>query len=1274
MFLTVPVCVSCFVNFPFFSSTATSLNIFNFNFHVFSTFSTAPYKCFFYEHSVKNLLWSMLTFFIPFHSSCMLPLAIRDDNSPRHNTTLSPQYNAMLALFHQPPLLFPPTTSWFTMSSDSNVIDRSSCAPNVMDSISVVELCRFDNINSDIQQLSCECISCPTTTLNSSKLVSFSSGGSGPPFLAQIKCKLCPSSAWNICVECKSSTNKLSTPRQVTDHIRHAHHSYYEEFVRQRKRRRDNPSPLVDNPHLNEAALPIFDALPPTYHQIVQSGVSTPLCSGLTGGDEIDSAAIAHDSEDDTDCAGGPEDQQALDLTDPRFPPLSHPFQMNACGHLPSRDFFFRDKTDGHGMRFLAARAQFGLSDIAPDQLNSLETKMMMQTAELACSLPQNDRDRLAHYTKTVCDVVKNQTLESLDVEAGRKEYRSWTLLPITTPFEMRRQMKDGSKDSMMHNVPHANVMEVGSHAVSLPSDCLQDLMGHGFPLDFVPNGLDAACAPEFPVTDIASSATCRKLFDMNQFHDPVVADYNVWIFEWSDDFEPNTSLTKSNRGGVWVKTITIGPPGSRSHQLTYTYPIAMGPKNCSHEEAEVLIRDDLLKLARPEGIVIYSKKHGGFVRIRAKLFVSLQDQPERRGENHLTGGSSDLHRRFGFSFPWQDFEEELRPCGHCRDVLFDKTLAWVVPQCVDCTNFAHDLSHPLLHLAPPDDELEDELQFRHPGLLELSYGMLNDAASLAHEQYVDGLWTDKNVHKWLKIHCIKEATGKLLLRHADKCKEYADVMGDPGSSDALKAAVLMEKERNPELYSPWPHPAVWNRGVHLNQHPDIPMHLLCLGVVKLLLLRVDKWLSKKQKARPFLKQMKGMLESIQELNLSWLPILPYKGGKFGGWVSENYLTMSRLLCWFYSALDEIAADQEVWVEPDRPMKDWTGDDCKNWLGQRGLVKTGYAHEVRERVSSYRLLPANGQPVVVEQRGGPVETVQLTVEALDDMMALLMVEQVDDESYYTEMERTIRVFLTRFADMEENLSKRNALPSWLSSFNCLCLLNLPDIVRRYGPIRNIWEGSWAGEGFLRFAKPSVTHGLRKHWERSTMNSLMRRKGLEVLVGCMQEGSANPMMESDEEDGFGHPKPVPGLYKCYRGTREMDACLRKGNKVISCLVVRNRLGVACRDALGMALFVPLTIGQHHRTKMGRHYFKFERDQELACTPFEVEEIMEVGVLLPLIQLCEYEDHLFIRGSYTMVDRSHRHLDREGNLTGVRGDDDEEVDRDEGDEDVDSVNIS
>ena len=147
---------------------------------------------------------------------------------------------------------------------------------------------------------------------------------------------------------------------------------------------------------------------------------------------------------------------------------------------------------------------------------------------------------------------------------------------------------------------------------------------------------------------------------------------------------------------------------------------------------------------------------------------------------------------------------------------------------------------------------------------------------------------------------------------HAEKCREYQEIMDENStSSDSLKAAVSQEKNRRAHLYEPWPLPAVWKRGVHLYQHPDVPMHLLCLGVVKSVILQVDKWMTKSCKGAPFVKHMMGMLESIHELGLCWCPILPYKGGKFGGWVSENYLTMSRLLKWFYSVLDEIAPDAE---------------------------------------------------------------------------------------------------------------------------------------------------------------------------------------------------------------------------------------------------------------------------------------------------------------------------------------------------------------------------
>ena len=160
---------------------------------------------------------------------------------------------------------------------------------------------------------------------------------------------------------------------------------------------------------------------------------------------------------------------------------------------------------------------------------------------------------------------------------------------------------------------------------------------------------------------------------------------------------------------------------------------------------------------------------------------------------------------------------------------------------------------------------------------------------------------------------------------------------------------------------------------------------------------------------------MKGMLESIQELGLCWCPILPYKGGKFGGWVSENYLTMSRLLKWFYGVLDDIAPDEAPWTEPQRSTTDWTGKDCKMWMKIRGLPQAGSAAECRAKVSRFRAKPIADQPQVVEQLGGPVEKVQEVVEVLDDMISWLMVDQIDSESYYSELERKIRIFLTLFA-------------------------------------------------------------------------------------------------------------------------------------------------------------------------------------------------------------------------------------------------------------------
>ena len=54
----------------------------------------------------------------------------------------------------------------------------------------------------------------------------------------------------------------------------------------------------------------------------------------------------------------------------------------------------------------------------------------------------------------------------------------------------------------------------------------------------------------------------------------------------WSDDFEPN-SMSKANRGSVWIKTLNFISNNLYSNSLENTYPISIASKNENHDEIE---------------------------------------------------------------------------------------------------------------------------------------------------------------------------------------------------------------------------------------------------------------------------------------------------------------------------------------------------------------------------------------------------------------------------------------------------------------------------------------------------------------------------------------------------------------------------------------------------------------------------------------------------------------------------------------------------------------
>jgi hypothetical protein len=84
------------------------------------------------------------------------------------------------------------------------------------------------------------------------------------------------------------------------------------------------------------------------------------------------------------------------------------------------------------------------------------------------------------------------------------------------------------------------------------------------------------------------------------------------------------------------------------------------------------------------------------------------------------------------------------------------------------------------------------------------------------------------------------------------------------------------------------------------------------------------------------------------------------------------------------------------------------------------------------------------------------------------LMIHMIMNLDSSEKEIQRLEAIIRMFLIHFNIVDSTEEKK--IPSWISQYNMLCLLNLPTIIRTYGSIRNVWEGGMEGEAYLKNVK------------------------------------------------------------------------------------------------------------------------------------------------------------------------------------------------------------
>ena len=111
--------------------------------------------------------------------------------------------------------------------------------------------------------------------------------------------------------------------------------------------------------------------------------------------------------------------------------------------------------------------------------------------------------------------------------------------------------------------------------------------------------------------------------------------------------------------------------------------------------------------------------------------------------------------------------------------------------------------------------------------------------------------------------------------------------------------------------------------------------------------------------------------------------------------------------------------------------------------------------------------------------GGKAEEVEEMILCQWSMNCYFMGMQICDADLHVSVAgNLIRLFLTSLAVVDKSMSPvlQRKLPTWVTQYNCQCLLNLPAQMRMLGSIRNRWEGGKRGEVFLRVVKPIVQSG------------------------------------------------------------------------------------------------------------------------------------------------------------------------------------------------------
>jgi SAP domain len=339
-----------------------------------------------------------------------------------------------------------------------------------------------------------------------------------------------------------------------------------------------------------------------------------------------------------------------------------------------------------------------------------------------------------------------------------------------------------------------------------------------------------------------------------------------------------------------------------------------------------------------------------------------------------------------------------------------------------------------------------------------------------------------------------------------------------------------------------------------------------------------------------------------------------------------------------------VVEDEEPYADLETDPLTWTVAQLKAWLRVRRLALSGNKKDLQIRVIDFLRGPVELIPPIQPELFGSADDLMSMLKAMVLLITTVFQDRVEKSSRDI-VDLRVRTFLTSFEIFDSPMRKDQTKRTWHRSYNFLCLLNLPEAVEKYGPVRRWFEGKWLGERYVSTVKDERAHLTYRNLNVVLMKKLHRSKVVSTLVDSENAENDQLLINTKAYSSY------IDIERRYESNSPLPIVIFEAG-ILGCIFYDDVKSVA---GAKVAVFHKKELQGIDPTQHGLKYWDFQLTKEVH--PLIQFAIKDYAVLLPRLGCDTVGVYTFISknwstemfGEYNFSEESNNYVDQGGSAT-------------------------